>query len=194
MRREWINISGNHDRIITSDPTDAFGLSDNYAYNNLGKDELEWLKTLPAKAELPGGILLFHGAPMKDTIYLTETVENGRVRLAAPEEIRERLSGVESPVMFCGHTHLQRIVVIDRKTTVINPGSVGLPAYDDHQPEYHVVESGSPHAKYAIMELENNRLTASLISIPYNHSKAVSRAEKNNRPDWAKGLSAGYMR
>ena len=31
---------------------------------------------------------------------------------------------------------------------VINPGSVGLPAYKDELPVMHKMESGTPHAKY----------------------------------------------
>jgi len=35
---------------------------------------------------------------------------------------------------------------------VLNPGSVGLPAYDDDQPVPHIVENGTPEARYAIVQ------------------------------------------
>ena len=35
---------------------------------------------------------------------------------------------------------------------VANPGSVGLPAYEDDLPSCHVVETSTPHARYLIAE------------------------------------------
>ena len=35
---------------------------------------------------------------------------------------------------------------------VLNPGSVGLPAYDDDHIAFHVHQTGSPHARYALCE------------------------------------------
>ena len=80
--------------------------------------------------------------------------KRGRTRLAAPTEIEARLGGTRSPVMLCGHTHIPRVVQLPAGALVVNPGSVGLPAYDDVFPEYHVVETGSPHARYALLEKE----------------------------------------
>ena len=62
--------------------------------------------------------------------------------------------------MLCGHTHTPRIarVVHDEghdstgATLVVNPGSVGVPAYDDDHPHEHRVETGSPHARWALIE------------------------------------------
>jgi diadenosine tetraphosphatase ApaH/serine/threonine PP2A family protein phosphatase len=94
--------------------------------------------------------------------------------------------------MVCGHTHIQRIVDVGDNTVIVNPGSVGLPAYNDEVPEPHVIESGSPHARYAILQ-HDDKWTVELISVPYDFQKAADRARNNGRLDWAIALETGYM-
>jgi hypothetical protein len=78
--------------------------------------------------------------------------------------------------------------------TIVNPGSVGLQAYDGDRPEYHIMETGSHHARYAIMELRNDdRWHPELISVPYDFRKAAEQARKNDRPEWAHAILTGYM-
>ena len=96
------------------------------------------------------------------------------------------------PLMLCGHSHVQRIAEIDRNIVIVNPGSVGLPAYTDNSPAPHVIESGSPHARYAILHYDDV-WTVELISVPYDFQKAADQAQKNNRPDWAIALQTGYI-
>jgi putative phosphoesterase len=192
MQQEWIQISGNHDRqLIIQDPH-IHGLSDAYAFNAIGDVEKEWLKKLPAIVTMDNDILLFHGTPSNDSEYLLETVEHGRARLASQSEIKERIGDSNSTVMLCGHTHVQRVVK-HNNILIVNPGSVGLPAYEDDSPEYHIIESGSPDARYAILNYDNNNWNVELISVPYDFQKAVEKAKKNNRSDWAIALETGYM-
>jgi len=192
MRQEWIQISGNHDRQLTKQDPGILGLSDGYALKAINDIEKEWLRALPPTVRADESILLFHGTPSSDSEYLLETVEHGRARLASQNEIKQRLGDTHSPVMFCGHTHIQRIVQCGENIVIINPGSVGLPAYKDALPEPHVMESGSPHARYALLQYEN-KWNVELITVPYDFQKAAAQARKNNRPDWAIGLQSGYM-
>ncbi len=137
---------------------------------------------------------MFHGSPADDLSYLVERIENGRARLATQSEINERLDAVKSPIILCGHSHIPRIVEITAGQIIINPGSVGLPAYDDEEPEPHIMETGSPHARYAILENHFNNWTIELIAITYDHHKAADQALKNGRRDWEIGLKTGYMK
>ncbi len=34
---------------------------------------------------------------------------------------------------------------------VVNPGSIGMPAYTDDTPVPHAIETGAPHARYAVV-------------------------------------------
>ena len=73
---------------------------------------------------------------------------------------------------------------------LINPGSVGLPAYSDDQPIPHRMENFSPKARYCILDL-NNGCNIEQIAVSYDFENAARQAEKNNRPDWAKWLRTG---
>lgn len=193
MEQDWIQISGNQDRQLVEQDPSNHGLSDSYAYNVLNNIEKEWLHSLQTDFRLDENVFAFHGTPLSDTEYLLETIEHSRARLASREEIKLRLGNIKSPVMLCGHTHIPRIVETDENILIINPGSVGLPAYEDDFPEAHIMESGSPHARYAVLESYNNKWTAEMIAIPYDFERAAEQAHKNNRHDWQIALRTGYM-
>ena len=193
MRQGWFHIRGNHDRQLVEQEPGQHGLSDRYAFQRLSDDELEWLSRLPVRLEPQDGLLAFHGAPDNDKTYLLETVEHGRARLAISAEIMERLGGVCAPILICGHTHIPRVVNAPGEMLIVNPGSVGLPAYEDETPEYHVMETGSPHARYAVLENVNGRWVVEWIALPYDFQQAAEQARKNNRPDWEIALRTGLM-
>lgn len=73
----------------------------------------------------------------------------------------------------------------------VNPGSVGLPAYEDDLPFPHVVENGSPHARYYIISKEKQSWQVEHISLQYDFQTASEVAKKNNRLDWFGWLQTG---
>ncbi len=77
---------------------------------------------------------------------------------------------------------------------IVNPGSVGLPAYDDDRPYPHAIETGSPDARYAIVERLADGWVAALIAVPYAYKAMADLALTRQRPDWAYALSTGYVR
>ncbi|MBN2387900.1 MAG: metallophosphoesterase family protein [Anaerolineales bacterium] len=191
--RDWNHVMGNHDRrLVTQDPAEH-GSSDHYAYTHTSEDARAWLACLPARVELDGGLLLFHGTPTDDTAYLLETVNGGHVRLADPVEIRQRLGAVSAALILCGHSHVPRLVALPGQGLILNPGSVGLQAYDDTAPEPHVIENGSPHARYALLEKHGPDWQAEFVLVPYDHPAAAAQAHRNARPDWERALQTGYF-
>ena len=194
MKQDWTFIRGNHDRHLVERSPERLGASDGYAYKCIDKQHLDWLSTLPASLEVENEFLLCHGSPIKDTTYLLETIEGGRVRLSTPDEIKSRLNGNHLPVLLCGHSHTPRLIQLDNGLNIINPGSVGVPAYEDDSAGYFVVENGSPHARYAVLSRHENGWKAEIILVPYDHELAVKQAHKNARPDYEIGLRTGYMR
>lgn len=76
---------------------------------------------------------------------------------------------------------------------IVNPGSVGLPAYDDVHPVAHRVETGSPHARYAVAERQGGIWSTSLIAIPYDWETAARVAQARGRGDWAVALRTGRI-
>jgi len=192
MKQNWIQILGNQDRQIIGKDPEGKGLSVRYAFNEINKLEIEWLYTLQPCIKINEKTLAFHGTPTDDEQFLLETIENGRARISTRKEIKLRLGNESAPVMLCGHSHIPRVVEIEGSVLIINPGSVGLQAYEDDLPERHIMETGSPYAHYAILEYDNNS-TVEIISVPYDFRKAAEQARKNNRPDWAIALQTGFM-
>ena len=192
-QQDWVQISGNHDRQLINQNPKEYGLSDFFASQQLDSDDFNWLRALPSSAEIYNEIVLFHGSPRDDNLYLVETVECGRARLSSQDEISKRIGSTKSAVILCGHSHIPRIVETSEGQLVINPGSVGLPAFDDEGPEPHVMETGSPHARYALLDNHHNKRVVKIIAVSYDYQKAADQAQKNGRSDWAIGLKTGYM-
>jgi len=191
MQQAWVQIAGNHDRNLVSIPPVELGLSDAHAYAELSQEALDWLARLPPVTALDGKLLLIHGTPARDTECLLETVVRGAPRLATPTEIARRLGTVESPVVLCGHSHIPRSVRTPTGRLLVNPGSVGLQAYEHDDPEYHTMETGAPDARYAVVEERGSGWLVELISVPYDHRTVVDLANRNGRPDWATALATG---
>ncbi len=190
-----ISISGNQDRQIHEakksdielNPTLKFILED------LGTEPLNWLKTLPFEKRISSEIYLCHGTPKSDLEYLLENVESGYSLLKKDGEIIRSLNGETSRIVLCGHTHIFRSVMLSTNQIVLNPGSVGLPAYKDDEPIVHAMENYIPYASYAIIEKQGEDWEISNKKIPYKLEKAVEEAKKKGREDWAFYLRTGRV-
>jgi hypothetical protein len=140
-----------------------------------------------------------HGTPTSDLQYLLETVtpdfgQHGSpgVRAASAAEITQRLGPDVPGLVLCGHTHLPRLAQ-SGPTLVVNPGSVGLPAFDDEHPHRHFAESGSPHARWALVEHGAQGWQAQLRATAYDWECAAAQAERLGRGDWADALRSGRV-
>lgn len=200
MARGWPTLSGNHERQVLTLPPDRMGASDAFAARALGAGERAWLAALPASLQAAQGeVLACHGTPHIDLHYLLETVtpDFGRhgslgLRPATADEVSGRLGGVHPRVLLCGHSHVPRCV-ISGPTLIVNPGSVGLQAYDDIHPWPHHMENGSPWARWALLERGTAGWRVELRATPYDHSLSARRAEQAGRPDWADALRTGRV-
>lgn len=184
-------IRGNHERQVLTLPPERMGLSDRHAAATMRPDQIAWFESLPETLRLTDEVLLVHGTPRSDVEYFLETVDPTGIREASVDEVRERANGVDAAVVLCGHTHLPRMVQVEGGPLIVNPGSVGLPAYDDDRPYPHLVESGSPHARYAVVEKRDGRWSVELIAVAYDWERAARDAEANGRGDWARALRTG---
>ena len=144
MAQPWVHLAGNHERQLLDFAPERRGPSDRYAHSQLRSEAFEWMaKQLPAQP-LNEEVFLCHGTPRSDIEYFLETVDAPRVRAATQDEIDERLGPVSAAVVICGHTHIPRVARSSAGQLLVNPGSVGLQAYGDDNPAYHVVENHSP--------------------------------------------------
>jgi predicted phosphodiesterase len=186
-------IRGNHERQITEQAPERMGLSDRHAAESMRSDQLAWLAALPATLLLFDDVLLVHGTPDSDLGYLLETVTDGGIRPATRTEVAHRVGRVDASVILCGHTHLQREIVLEDGRLIVNPGSVGLPAYYDDRPFPHLVESGSPHARYAVLSSQGGGWAVEFFSVKYDWEQAARDAEAHGRKDWSNPLRTGRV-
>jgi predicted phosphodiesterase len=190
---EVVTIRGNHERQLLELPQERLGASDRLALDQLQAADRAWLQTLPTRVEIAPGVLAFHGAPTDDLCYLLETVEPAGLREATDDEILQRLGDAAGKysVYLCGHTHLQRTRRLPDGSLVVNPGSLGWPAYSDDLPFPHDVEAGTPHARFAVLRKATTGWQVSHRAIEYDVEAAVAMADRNGRPDVAQALRTG---
>jgi predicted phosphodiesterase len=189
-----LTISGNQDRQIyestqaeiDSNPTMQFIL------NDLGKSPLEWMKQLPFDLQVSPDIYACHGTPTDDLIYLLENISTGKAEVRTDHEIVKLLNGVKSPIVLCGHTHTPRCVELSTGQLIINPGSVGLQAYTDEDPNVHSMQNYSSKASYVtLLKDSDNKWKVDFHRVTYDISRAVAAAKNQGREDWVHYLNTG---
>ncbi|MBA3872347.1 MAG: metallophosphoesterase family protein [Anaerolineae bacterium] len=191
MREPMINISGNEDRCLFLPEDEATNFSSyHFVRSQLTADQLAWLEALPPTT-IVGDIFCCHGTPDSDTTYMLETVTEHGVSLKAGELIYSSLKGIVQSVVVCGHSHIPRTTWLWDKGLLVNPGSVGWPAYNDNTPYPHAMETGSPHARYAILEKNGYDWKVEHIALKYDWAQAAAVCRQNGREDWAHWIETG---
>jgi diadenosine tetraphosphatase ApaH/serine/threonine PP2A family protein phosphatase len=87
----------------------------------LSEPEIDWLYSLPERAELDG-VLYVHGSPLADDDSFAPQAQPGEERL---------LAGIRDRTVVFGHSHQQFRRPGPDATDLINPGSVGMPLDGD---------------------------------------------------------------
>ena len=168
------------------------GNYETFREDQLDLSQREWLSMLPKTMEY-GEIFCCHGTPNSDHQELIEIIHDKKVEIADSELILERLDGIKHSLILCAHKHVPRTVLLPTGQLIVNPGSVGWPAYWNDKPGLHVMESGSPHARYAIISKQFNGWNVEHIAICYPWDKAAHRARASDREDRAIAIETGRM-
>jgi len=185
-------VAGNHERQVLEG---GAGVFDAIARPLLSPSHLDWIGGLPGTLRLADDeVFACHGSPRGgDLEYLLEDVSTGRARLETEDAIRPRLEGSgQARVVLCGHTHVPRMATLGG-VLVVNPGSVGLPGYRGSDPVPHVMEAGTPHARYAVIDRSQGGWAAELRAVPYDHEAAARQAERYGRLQTAQVVRSGWM-
>ena len=192
-----LTVRGNHDRRAALDPPDAMGPSDRFASERLTEPQRDWLAGLPLCIEVARSVLAFHARPDHDERYLTEIIVEGGLLRAPLAKIGKRLTGLDPSfrLLLSGHSHRPELLRLPDGRILFNPGSVGCPAYRDDTAPAHVSESGSPLARYGLVQLHpaNAPVSIEQHAVGYDHEAAARRAAENGRPEWAHALRTGFM-
>jgi predicted phosphodiesterase len=195
MALNAVHVLGNHDRYLIDRPPEKMGSWDRPAHAQLDPRHFDWLRAVPATRVFRDQVFLCHATPDDDEVYWLETVlSDGTVRMSSLEWIEEHARGITQRLILCAHTHIARAVKLSDGRLIVNPGSVGSPGYRDIHPFPHVIEAGSPDARYAILELSADVWHATFRHVPYDHEPMAALARRNSQPELASALATGWIR
>jgi predicted phosphodiesterase len=120
-------IRGNGERWLREPPADRPDVAEELKASDSGVGTNEgWLYSLQAQIEL-NGVLYVHGSPLSD-------VESFPAEAGDDDE--RMLNGVRGKTVVFGHSHLQFKRSGPNGTTLINPGSAGMPLDGDARAAY----------------------------------------------------------
>lgn len=187
-------ISGNTDREILESmdkPSEKENMERVKA--ELSADSLEWLKQLPPTAVCDDLFFVCHGTPDSDNEYLLEKVTPNGVFVYNDEELIEKTKHITQRIILCGHSHVNRLVYLSNGKIILNPGSVGLPAYLGNGEHRFAMESMTPHAKYALVKVDDHKINIEHIHCAYDWNAASAAAGTHGSENWSQFLLQGRM-
>lgn len=206
MDRAILSIRGNQDRelengitSVTDEPNQFQKRTDpiappnatfDYVIEQLHVEQIQRLLELPL-VRTTEHLYMCHAQPTVDDVPLLEKIEPQGAQWRSDDELLQLLNGIEQPMILCAHTHVPSIKYLPDGRMIINPGSVGLPAYRDDLPYDHVMQSRVPHAQYAVLDYIDGRWNVTHRSIVYDWERAALQAASRGRQDWAYALRTG---
>jgi predicted phosphodiesterase len=154
-------VRGNHDAVVCGKAAGEFFhrpalQAARWSARQMSDAGMSYLAGLPVRMEIPGGILLVHGAPSDPDRYL--------FLLEDAEEEMDLLAGQDdSRIVLYGHTHLPAAVVRRKdgnsvsaplkgfhleegEAAMLNPGSVGQPRDRDSRSSFLLLDTESAEA------------------------------------------------
>jgi diadenosine tetraphosphatase ApaH/serine/threonine PP2A family protein phosphatase len=194
MALDALHVLGNHDRYLIDRPPERMGSWDRPAHAQLDARHLDWLRGVPATRVFRDQVFLCHAAPASDEVYWLEAVQpGGKVCMASLDAIEQAARGIAQRLILCAHSHIARAVRLRDGRLIVNPGSVGCPGYRDVHPYPHVVEAGTPDARYAVLELAGGGWWVTFHHVPYDHDAMADLARRNGMPELASALATGWI-
>jgi predicted phosphodiesterase len=195
MAIDAVHVLGNHDRWLIDRPVEKMGPWERPAFAQLEDAHLDWLRTVPMTRVYRDQVFLCHATPTDDNVYWLEAVApDGAVTCAPLDAIETFAEGIPQSLILCGHTHIARAVRLRDGRLIVNPGSVGSPGFSYHVPHPHVIEAGTPDARYAILELTPAGWNVTFRHVPYDHGAMAELAGANGDLEFAAALATGWVR
>jgi diadenosine tetraphosphatase ApaH/serine/threonine PP2A family protein phosphatase len=162
-RTTWIR--GNGERWTREPPLDRPDVVEALRERESGYGTEEgWLYSLQARCELDG-VLYVHGSPLSDVESFP----------AQPTDEDERmLNGVRDKSIVFGHSHLQFQRPGPNGTTLVNPGSVGMPLDGDVRAAY-AIRHDRGEFEFRRVEYDVERAAAAYEALPGEFGKFAAQ-------------------
>ena len=163
-------IRGNGERWLREPPLDRPEVADQLASSDSGVGSEEgWLYSLQAEKELDG-VLYTHGSPLSDVESFP----------SEPSDEDERLlNGVRNKTVVFGHSHLQFKRSGPNGTTLINPGSAGMPLDGDPRAAYALRRDGGEF-EFRRVEYDTEGVARAWEQLPGWGPEAAQRIRKGS--------------
>jgi predicted phosphodiesterase len=192
IERGFPSVRGDQDRILVE--LWQAGTSARSDFRQLERKHFDWLASMPPTLMYRDQMFLCHASPRNDAAFWLDYItDDGDVRARPIESIELEAEGINAQVILCGHTHIPRVVRLRDGRLVVNPGSVGLPGYDGSATVPYVVEVGTPHACYAILEYAGDGWLATIRYVPYDSGAMVELARSKGMRAWADAIETGWV-
>ena len=115
-------------------------------------------------------------------------------RLAIPARHREALVAASAGnLVLTAHTHRAHALRLADGRLVVNPGAVGQPGFVVTKPIAHVMQAGTPHARWALLERRGATWRVSFHAIEYDWDAAAAEAARHGQHDWSRALATGTL-
>jgi len=192
-KRHIPTLEGNHDVKAVDIHNMGSKDSDSYAYQIVGKEQIEYLSTLPAHIKLEYQvinklimILMVHGSPYSNREYLLEDKDE--------KDFTDIFLDSGADVILCGHSHKPYHRVMKNPDKLggyfhaINVGSVGKP------------KDGNPKCCYAVITINKDSdfskkesIEVEFVRVAYDIEKVAKAIEDSELPNsYAQMLREAY--
>jgi predicted phosphodiesterase len=163
-------IRGNGERWLREPPLDRPEVADELANwdPGVGPDQ-GWLYSLQAQKELDG-VVYTHGSPLSDVESFPREPSDDDERL---------LNGVRDQTVVFGHSHLQFKRPGPNGTTLINPGSAGMPLDGDPRAAY-AMRHDDGEFEFRRVEYDTERVSRAWAQLPGWGPEAAQRILKGS--------------
>jgi len=188
-----VALRGNHDRWVAFAPEDELGTTDAFTRRRLNEAQRAALGARPMSWR-GEGILAMHALADDDETYVLHEAIPGGVCERGRAAVAELLGPASGETLvLTAHTHRAHALLLEDGRLVVNPGSVGQPGYTDTKPVPHVVQAGTPHARWALLDRRGATWSVQFQATDYDWDAAASEAARNGRHDWARALATGTL-
>lgn len=187
-------VRGNHDRQLIDRPRESMGAWEQWVIDDLSPTDLDRLRDLPKTLELEDALLCHATPDDDDENWLDARGPGNRLIARDLSGVLERAGAHRAGLMLCGHTHTPRVLRLPDGRMIVNPGSVGCPAYLDSRVDPPFIhQTGAPDARYAIVRKTGEHWSADLIAVRYDPTEMARRARAKGAESWAEAITTGWF-